>query len=483
MAEPSLSEQPDWQALAALVDPSRPTPFLVAVQQHLQFGQLHYRAMHEGLGSIFSSGPCGAERSLTFLLACLEELLLQQPPAGTGGGPAGVLLDPPAGGELAHAEALAAADAPGLAEAGVAVEAAAAVGNEAEQPETEPGTAPVRKQKPQQRQQQSDSWRGTVAHLLLELVPPQQGQQLVQVSQQLEPQQQEQQRQGEAEEQQQQEQRMQQAQAATSLQPQPLPAGLLLAQRPRVVALFSACVGQPRHARVALKVAQAFGLDSNDVPDLPSLAAAVSELLANRTTLTPGLGLVMHFQVVYVECCISADRLKAAARATRVFGLKQEFPDVESRYRRSAVVKLASKRVWAVAATFAGADPMVAADEAGLAEEYRRRFELPPDVLKLDPEEVAAQEAARAARFLPFALPPERLLWVDGPAGLAAAAAALSGADILGIDVDGSEREDSEEHSGSGDSEESEEWGEGESEEEGDAESEGEGNDESEGEA
>ncbi len=34
----------------------------------------------------------------------------------------------------------------------------------------------------------------------------------------------------------------------------------------------------------------------------------------------------------------------------------QEFPDIEARYRRSAVARLASKRVWAVAATFVGTD-------------------------------------------------------------------------------------------------------------------------------
>lgn len=34
-------------------------------------------------------------------------------------------------------------------------------------------------------------------------------------------------------------------------------------------------------------------------------------------------------QVLYVEHCLAAERLKAAARAVRSFGLQEEFPDVE----------------------------------------------------------------------------------------------------------------------------------------------------------
>lgn len=43
---------------------------------------------------------------------------------------------------------------------------------------------------------------------------------------------------------------------------------------------------------------------------------------------------------------------------------------------------------------------MVEAGEGGLAEEYRKRFGLPPALMAalIDPEALAAQEAARAAK-------------------------------------------------------------------------------------
>ncbi len=42
-------------------------------------------------------------------------------------------------------------------------------------------------------------------------------------------------------------------------------------------------------------------------------------------------------QVTYVEQCIAQDCLKAASRAVRQFGLRDEFPDVESMYRHKTV--------------------------------------------------------------------------------------------------------------------------------------------------
>jgi hypothetical protein len=61
-------------------------------------------------------------------------------------------------------------------------------------------------------------------------------------------------------------------------------------------------------------------------------------------------------QVTYIEHCIAQDRLKAASRSVRRFGLKEEFPDVESMYRQKAVGRLLGKRLWTVASTFAGND-------------------------------------------------------------------------------------------------------------------------------
>eukprot|EP00198_Chlamydomonas_reinhardtii_P012378 XP_001701715.1 predicted protein [Chlamydomonas reinhardtii] len=202
--------------------------------------------------------------------------------------------------------------------------------------------------------------------------------------------------------------------------------------------------------------------DNTTLPDWGqlALAAAVSRLLLDRVTLTPGLGLVAAFPelsdlvdrpallrllILYVQICIDADRLKSAARATRLFSLRQEFPDIEARYRRSSLARLASKRVWGVAAAFVGTDAelqtellraMVEAGEGGLAEEYRKRFGLPPALMAalIDPEALAAQEAARAAKYLPLALPSDRVIWADGPEGLAAAAEALAGAQVATAD-------------------------------------------------
>lgn len=43
---------------------------------------------------------------------------------------------------------------------------------------------------------------------------------------------------------------------------------------------------------------------------------------------------VLGVQVLYVELCIAAERLKPAARAVRLFGLQEEFPDVVAMYLR-----------------------------------------------------------------------------------------------------------------------------------------------------
>ena len=66
-----------------------------------------------------------------------------------------------------------------------------------------------------------------------------------------------------------------------------------------------------------------------------------------------------HVQVVYVTSCLQYGHLKSAARAVKDLGLQQEFPDVESAYKRKTVDKLAAKGLWGVAATYVGDDPVL----------------------------------------------------------------------------------------------------------------------------
>ncbi|GIL89052.1 hypothetical protein Vretifemale_16942, partial [Volvox reticuliferus] len=501
MSASNSSGPPDWVALVEAADPG---PFLQSVQVQLQSPQSHFKSVQQSLSSVFFN-KVDSSRSLDFLLCCLEVLVLgadaRQPiPASSTRSVSASC----ASSNMTSADA-----GPGSATAAVAVAAAPTAltvlipGNVAPTAtaavtvsSSSQGCTPEvlhgfngQQQQPQQGQQQQQQQRveqarpakdagglsGTVSHLLLELL--QQQQQLNRASKR---QQQQQQQQGQHEQLQQ--QQGGQVVAAAAMHEQQDLAALLPAHRTRVLRLFAACCSQPRHARITLKVAQVLGVSCGDVADPQALAAAVSELLNDRVTITPGLGLVIHFQalladlvdrpalfarllaegkegaaekwaaglsrgdqVVFVEACIAADRLKAAARATRMFGLKAEFPGIEARYRRAALSKLASKRVWEVAATFAGSDAamqmellqqMVEVGEAVLADEYRKRFGLPPGVLNLDPVQLAAQEAARAERYLPLALPSDAVLFVDGPTGLRAAASALAGARLLGIDVE-----------------------------------------------
>lgn len=53
---------------------------------------------------------------------------------------------------------------------------------------------------------------------------------------------------------------------------------------------------------------------------------------------------------------MALDRLKPAARAVRQLQLSAEFPDVEALYRQRSLTRLMSKRLWAVAQSYAGKD-------------------------------------------------------------------------------------------------------------------------------
>lgn len=86
---------------------------------------------------------------------------------------------------------------------------------------------------------------------------------------------------------------------------------------------------------------------------------------------------------------------------------------------------------------------MVLVGEAALAHEYAVvNFGVDPAVLQLDPAELAADEAARAATYLQLPLPPEAVHFVDSAEGLTKASsqlleAALPGeAIVLGLDCE-----------------------------------------------
>eukprot|EP00878_Enallax_costatus_P034839 GHUV01038726.1.p1 GENE.GHUV01038726.1~~GHUV01038726.1.p1 ORF type:complete len:113 (-),score=26.46 GHUV01038726.1:145-483(-) len=77
--------------------------------------------------------------------------------------------------------------------------------------------------------------------------------------------------------------------------------------------------------------------------------------------------------------------------------------------------------------------------ELSLAEDYRKQLGLPPSVLTVDPGQLAAQEAARREQYIQieqYINPEEQLLFVIDEAGLLRASEALSGSDVIGLDVE-----------------------------------------------
>ncbi len=106
------------------------------------------------------------------------------------------------------------------------------------------------------------------------------------------------------------------------------------------------------------------------------------------------------------------------------------------------IVRLAEEFIW-LATQEKLLREMVLVGEAALAHEYAVvNFGVDPGVLQLDPAELAADEAARAAVYLQLALPPEAVHFVDSAEGLAKAAsqlleaAAPGEAAVLGLDCE-----------------------------------------------
>eukprot|EP00878_Enallax_costatus_P036497 GHUV01040991.1.p1 GENE.GHUV01040991.1~~GHUV01040991.1.p1 ORF type:complete len:193 (+),score=43.24 GHUV01040991.1:458-1036(+) len=153
-------------------------------------------------------------------------------------------------------------------------------------------------------------------------------------------------------------------------------------------------------------------------------------------------------QIEFVEACVALDKLKPAAKAVRQLGLQAEFPNIEALYRQRSLARLVGKRLWSVALSFVGNDTvlqttlvrdMAQLGELSLAEDYRKQLGLPPSVLTVDPGQLAAQEAARREQYIQieqYINPEEQLLFVIDEAGLLRASEALSGSDVIGLDVE-----------------------------------------------
>lgn len=206
----------DWKGLAAFVALNDVPSFLRLVQQHLQSSGLHYKAMQSGLcNQVLFATSDSAPQHLEFLVSCLSVLVMGD--VGTGSS------STPDNAQTAEPGAQRTADQLDNAIDGYAARADAQQGQglKAEDrqlpvPVAQTGAAAEAAPSATQTMPGRDNWSGTLSHLLLELLPPP---------------------------------------ASPLLTPEQLQQ-----QRPRVLQLFTACYSSVQHARIALKVAQAFAL-------------------------------------------------------------------------------------------------------------------------------------------------------------------------------------------------------------------------------
>ncbi|BDA47863.1 probable exonuclease mut-7 homolog at C-terminar half [Coccomyxa sp. Obi] len=157
-------------------------------------------------------------------------------------------------------------------------------------------------------------------------------------------------------------------------------------------------------------------------------------------------------KVALVERCISQGNLKNAVHCAKRLGLEAEFPHLERLQKEDTLARLCKKQLWPQACRYVEDNPqlqekllreMVLVGEAALAHEYAVvNFGVDPAVLQLDPAELAADKAGRAAAYLQLPLPPEAVHFVDSAEGLAEAAslvleaAAPGEAAVLGLDCE-----------------------------------------------
>ena len=184
------------------------------------------------------------------------------------------------------------------------------------------------------------------------------------------------------------------------------------------------------------------GDDVAGVAAFPALLAARQDALAE--SLAAALG--GSAPAALVRAALAAQAYRAAAFAASRFGLEAAFPQAAALHARAQMRRLAAPGLWDAAAALAGADVALRRELVALAAEWQepaialdlaRRFGLEGE---LDAEALDAAAAAAAQRdaaiYLPLALPPDRVHWVDDVAALPRLRAALAGADVIGLDAE-----------------------------------------------
>ncbi len=206
----------DWKGLAALVALNDVRPFLRLVQQHLQSSGLHYKAMQSGLcNQVLFATSDSAPQHLEFLVSCLSVLVMGDVDTDSGSTSGNAQTAEPGvhctTHQLENSVAGPAACADARQGQGLKAEDSQLPVPVAQTRAEADGAASTTQPTPGR-----DNRSGTLSHLLLELLPPP---------------------------------------ASPLLTPEQLQR-----QRPRVLQLFTACYSSVQHARIALKVAQAFAL-------------------------------------------------------------------------------------------------------------------------------------------------------------------------------------------------------------------------------
>ncbi|KAL0033286.1 hypothetical protein WJX77_001863 [Trebouxia sp. C0004] len=244
--------------------------------------------------------------------------------------------------------------------------------------------------------------------------------------------------------------------------------------------LFTQCCCV-QHARLAVKVVQAFSVQWEHVEDQRQCKKFMQVLLNEESLYTPAVGLLLHFpelqegtdinqalkglvedgqlslaqrwadtlphslQIGLINHCVNVDRLKEAVKLVRHLKLQQTFPDIDEMYKQRTLARLIEKEQWAVAATYAGQDKncqeqvvraMALAGQLAQADEVREQFGLSEDVLDIDSAEADALRAAAAEAYLPLRLPASSVLFIDDEAMVSRARDILQGVTMVGLDVE-----------------------------------------------
>jgi len=270
------------------------------------------------------------------------------------------------------------------------------------------------------------------------------------------------------------------------------PPGADAAARAAAAGALLRCLA-PERARIAARLATAYGLGPGDVdaaggPGARARVAAFAAALVEARALSPAAALLGQFpfardavpppaffraavaanqtdagrlladalpgrdaEAQLVDACLAGGLLRHALQAVRDYGLHDRYPTIEDDYREHVVERLLGEGLLTMAAAVAGrgADAphrrlqervvreMVASGELALASEYREAFGLGDALPPLDEASVAAEAAARAGRYLALDLPDAAVVWVGDGEALRRAGAALDAHEgPLGLDVE-----------------------------------------------